>query len=107
MLPVFTTCHLHSTFLHHVVIIKNVDQGRGVVNATCEIYRGWEDTGAFLDARTDENDPTRKRPAWVVIKITIIKGKSTIAKVPLFQEKNVWVPYCRDAAVNGAYTVTQ
>ena len=90
-----------------VVITKNVDQRRGIVNATCGIVRGWEDTDASLDAQTDETDPTCKRPAWVVIELTTGKGKGTTAKIQPFQEKNVWVPYCRGAAVTGAYTVTQ
>ena len=39
MLLVFTIVHLRS---HSLVITKNVDQGRGIVNATCGILRGWE-----------------------------------------------------------------
>ena len=104
---VFTFVHLRSHSFYQLVLTKKVDHGRGIVNDTCGIFRGWEDTDASLDAQRGEKDLSCKRPAWVIIKLTAGKGKRTMAKVQPFQEQNVWVPSCRGPAVSGAYTVTQ
>ena len=69
-------------FLPQVVITKNVDQRRGIVHATSGILRGCEDANDSLDAQADEKYPTSKRPAWVVIGLTIGKGKGGVDKSP-------------------------
>ena len=90
-----------------MVITKNVDQNEEIVNATCGIVRRWEDTAASLKAELGEVDVNHKRPAWVEVELTIGKGKDTTVKVQPFEEKSVWVPYCRGVAVSGAYVVKQ
>ena len=90
-----------------MVITKNVDQTKGIVNATCGIVRRWEDTPASLEAELDEIDVKHKRRAWVEVELTTGKGKDTTVKLQPFEEKSVWVPYCRGIAVSGAYIVKQ
>ena len=90
-----------------MVITKNVDQIKGIINATCGIVRRWEDTPASLEGELDEIDVTHKRPTWVEVELTTGKGKNITVKLQPFEEKSVWVPYCRGVAVSGAYIVKQ
>ena len=90
-----------------MVITKNVDQNKGIVNATCGIVTRWEGTVTALEAELDEIDVKHKRPAWVEVELRTGKGKDTNVKLQLFEEKSVWVPYCRGVAVSGAYVVKQ
>ena len=69
--------------------------------------RRWEDTPASLEAELGEIDVKHKRPAWVEVELTTGKGKDTTIKLQPFEEKSVWVPYCRGVAVSGAYIVKQ
>ena len=90
-----------------MVITKNVDQNKGIVNATCGIVRRCEDTAASLEAELDEIDVKHKIPAWVEVELTTGKGKDANVKLQPFEEKSVWVPYCRGVAVSGASVVKQ
>ena len=91
-----------------MVITRNIDQNKGIVNATYYgIVRRWEDTAASLEAELDKIDAKHKRPAWVEVELTTGKGKDTAVKLQPFEEKSVWVPYCRGVAVSGAYVVKQ
>ena len=108
--------HLHPCFLlarqlfkhlSQIVITKNVDQQRGVVNATCGLVRGWQDTAASLEAEAHEKDVAHERPAWVEVELTTGKGRGSKIKLQPFEDKAVWVPFCRGVAVSGAYIVKQ
>ena len=90
-----------------MIITKNVDQNKGIVNATCGTVRRWEDIAASLEEELDEIDVKRKRPAWVEVELTTSKGKDITLKLQPFEEKSLWVPYCRGVAVSGAYVVKQ
>ena len=89
-----------------MVITKNVDQNKGIVNATCGIVRRWEDTDTSLEAELDDIDIQHKRPAWVEVEPTAGKGKDTTVKLQRFGEKSVWVLYyCRGVAFSDVYVV--
>lgn len=60
-----------------------------------------------MEAEIGEQDPTHKRPAWVTVELTTGKGAREIVKILPYEDKNVWVPYCRGVAVSGAYVVKQ
>jgi len=52
-----------STLSAATTLRGNVDQQRGVVNATCGLVRDWRDTAASVEAEAHENDLAHKRPA--------------------------------------------
>eukprot|EP00904_Undaria_pinnatifida_P006640 jgi/Undpi1/3105/HiC_scaffold_15.g06479.m1 len=58
------------SIISYIVITKNADQQRGVVNATCGVVRGWQDTDASLEAEAHETTLAHKRPAWVEVELT-------------------------------------
>lgn len=68
---------------------------------------GWGDTEASRAAEAAESDPQQKRPAYVHVRLTTGSGKGSDVKILPYDERNVWVPYCRGVAVSGAYKVTQ
>lgn len=41
------------------------------------------------------------------VELTIGKGKDSVVRIQPFEDKSVWVPYCRGVAVAGAYVVKQ
>ena len=41
-----------------VVITKNVNQAKGIVNAACGVVLGWGDTDASIAAEAGEKDTT-------------------------------------------------
>ncbi|CAN0302870.1 unnamed protein product, partial [Pylaiella littoralis] len=90
-----------------VVVTKNVWQTKGIINATCGVVRDWGDTIASIAAEIVEQDPTHKRPAWVEVELTTGKGSGSTVKILPFEDRNVWVPYCRGVAVSGAYVAKQ
>ena len=60
-----------------------------------------------MEAELDEIDVKHKRPAWVEVELTTGKGKGITVKLHPFEEKSVWVPYCRGVTVSDAYVVKQ
>ena len=70
-----------------MVITKNVDQNKGIVNATCRIVTRWEDTAASLEAELDEIDVKHKRPPWIEVELTTGNGKDTSIKLQPFEER--------------------
>ena len=90
-----------------VVITKNINQAKGIVNAACGVVLGWGDKDASIAAEAGEKDTTQKRPAYVDVRLTTGSGKDTEVKILPYDEKSVWVPFCRGVAVSGAYKVTQ
>lgn len=60
-----------------------------------------------MEAEIDEQDVDHKRPAWVEVELTTGKGRGSTVKIQPFEDKSVWVPYCRGVAVSGAYIVKQ
>ena len=41
------------------------------------------------------------------VELTTGKGRGSTVKIQPFEDKSVWVPYCRGVAVSGAYIVKQ
>lgn len=65
------------------------------------------DTPASTAAEAGETDPQQKRPAYVRVRLTTGSGTGTDVNILPYDERSVWVPYCRGPAISGAYKVTQ
>lgn len=90
-----------------IVITKNVDHHKGIVNASCGEVEDWVDTPASLTVDAGEKDPQKERPAYVRVRLTTGSGAGIQVHIHPYDETSVYVPSCRGVAVQGTYKVTQ